>query len=308
MHIALDPGETLEIEVDHRLRFVRCGSKPSGEAPTADAIEDREVDRFGPAAGVAVDLAEHFLRGARVDVFACREGLFQLGHVGHVRGETQFDLAVVGGEDHVALIGHKGMADLAADLGADRDVLQVGLGRGEPPGLRADQAVACVDPPRGGIDRLLQCFGIGTAQLRQLPPFKHFAGDWSAFAVEPFEYRLVGRILPGLALLAALVAELVEQDVAELFGAADGEGLPGQFVDFALQLADFGGESGGEPCKRLAVNLDPVAFHLGHYWHQGPIDAFINSGAAFIRQARFEQAVEPPGDFGVFGGIFGRAV
>ena len=92
-------------------------------------------------------VAEQLLGGQVVDVVAVGEGLLQLRHVGHVRGEPQLDLAVVGAHQHMAGLGDEGVADLAADLGADRDVLQVGVGRGEPPGLRARQAVAGVDPP-----------------------------------------------------------------------------------------------------------------------------------------------------------------
>jgi hypothetical protein len=75
-----------------------------------------------------------------VDVGAAREGLLQLRHVGHVRGQAKLDLAVVGAQQHMARLGDEGVADAAADLGADRDVLEVGVGRGQPPGLRARQA------------------------------------------------------------------------------------------------------------------------------------------------------------------------
>jgi len=40
-----------------------------------------------------------------------------------VRGKAQLDLAVVCRQQHVAPLGHKGVTDLAADLGADGDVL-----------------------------------------------------------------------------------------------------------------------------------------------------------------------------------------
>jgi hypothetical protein len=58
-----------------------------------------------------------------------RERLAQRGHVGDVRGEAQLDLRIVGGEDHIAGLRHEGVADLAAGLGADRDVLEIRVGR-----------------------------------------------------------------------------------------------------------------------------------------------------------------------------------
>ena len=99
------------------------------------------------AARLAVDCAEQFLGGHIVDVRSGPESLLQLRHVGHVRGKPQLDLAIVGAHQHMAGLGDKGIADLPADVGADRDVLQVRLGRGQPPGLRPRQAVAGVDPP-----------------------------------------------------------------------------------------------------------------------------------------------------------------
>ena len=57
------------------------------------------------------------------------EGLFQLRHIGDMSGEPQLDLAVVGRQQHMAGLGDKGAADATALLGADRDVLQVGIVR-----------------------------------------------------------------------------------------------------------------------------------------------------------------------------------
>ena len=93
------------------------------------------------------------------------ERLLQLRHVGHVRGDAQLDLAVVGAHQHVARLGDEGVADLAADLGADRDVLQVRVGRRQPPGLRAGQAEAGVDAAGLGVDLRLQRVGVGRSSL-----------------------------------------------------------------------------------------------------------------------------------------------
>ena len=69
-----------------------------------------------------------------VDVEAVGEGLPQLRDVGDMGEHAQLDLAVVGRDQLVPGVGDEGGADLAALLGADRDVLQVRLGRGQPPG------------------------------------------------------------------------------------------------------------------------------------------------------------------------------
>ena len=126
--VALDAREALEIGVDHRLRLVRRHFQPRGETPAADAVEDREVDRLGARAGIARHLAEHLFGRAGVDVLAIGEGFLERIDPGHMRRQPQFDLRIVGGEQHVAEFGHEGLADLAADRGAHRYILEVGVG------------------------------------------------------------------------------------------------------------------------------------------------------------------------------------
>ena len=58
--------------------------------------------------------------------------LLELRNIGDVSEHAQLDLRIVGRDQLVALFGDEGGADFAAFLGADRDVLQVGIGRGEP--------------------------------------------------------------------------------------------------------------------------------------------------------------------------------
>ncbi len=69
--VGADAGEALEIAGDRSPAPSSARDlQPRGEAPARDAVEDREVDRLGPAARVAVDLAEQLLRGHVVDVVA----------------------------------------------------------------------------------------------------------------------------------------------------------------------------------------------------------------------------------------------
>ena len=67
-----DAGEALEIAVDDRLAFVLRHAEPPGDAPRRAAVEDREVDRLGLVARVAVDPPEQLLGGQAVDVDAVR--------------------------------------------------------------------------------------------------------------------------------------------------------------------------------------------------------------------------------------------
>ena len=115
-----------------------------------------------------------------LDVRAGPERVLELRHVGHVRREPQLDLAVVGAQQLVPGLGDEGVADLAADLGPDRDVLQVRIVRRQPSGLRAGQREAGVDPPRLGVDLRLQRVGVGRLELGQLAPLEHQPGALDA--------------------------------------------------------------------------------------------------------------------------------
>ncbi len=306
--VFLNPREALEIGVDHLLGFFRLDLEAASEAPARNAVQDGEVDGLGARSRIAGHFAEHLGRGARMDVLPVLEGFAQGRHLGHVRGEPQLDLRIVGSQQDVAFLGDEGIADLATDFGADGNVLQVRVGRGESPGLGADEAVAGVDAAGLGIDRFLQRIGIGRLQLGQLAPLEHLVGDIRTIAGKPFEYRLIGRILPALALFPALVAKLVEQNFSQLLGAADGKFLAGEFVDLALQAAGLGCKLFRKLCKAGAVHLDAMAFHPRHHRDQRSVDAFVDFRPAFDGQAALQMRVQAPGHVGILGGIFGRLV
>ena len=96
--VGADAGEALEIAVDDRFAFLLRHAEPPGDAPRRAAVEDREVDRLGLVARVAVDRPEQLLARSGVDVVARAERFLELRHVGHVRGEPQLDLAIVGAD------------------------------------------------------------------------------------------------------------------------------------------------------------------------------------------------------------------
>ncbi len=67
--------------------------------------------------------AEHLDHGARVDVFVFAERVGEHRIFRHMREHAQLDLRVVADDQQRAAVGAEGAADLAAQLGADRDVL-----------------------------------------------------------------------------------------------------------------------------------------------------------------------------------------
>ena len=304
--IVADAREAFEIAVDDRLALGLVDPEPAREAPGRDPVENREVDRLGLVAGVAVDASEQFLRGHAVNIGARRERLLELGDVRDVRGEAKLDLAVVGAHQQMARFGDEGVADLPAQFGPDGDVLKIGIGRGQPTGLRRSEAITGVDPSGGGVDLRLERVGVGGLELGQLTPFEHQPGAGHALGGKPFEFVDVGRIGPALALAPALETEPVVKHLAELLGRADRERAAGRFEHPLLEPRNLGREGLRQGGKMLAVDLDALALHRRDDRDQRPVDEFIDSGRIFRRNPGLEPVPQAERDVGVLGGIFGR--
>ena len=136
----------------------------------------------------------------------------------------QLDLAIVG-RDELAPFGRdEGASDLAPLLGADRNVLQVGLGRRQAPSGRRGERVGRVNAASRRIDEARQRVGVGRLELGDLAPFEHARRQLMAFGGQVFEHARRGRPGAGRGLLAAGQAHLAEQDVAELFRRSGIEG------------------------------------------------------------------------------------
>src|SRR5690606_36970964 len=141
-------GVALEVAVDVVLRFAALDAEIARQAPGAHAVHQAEVDGLGGPALFAIDLVgvqvEHLGGGGAVDVGAVGEGVQQLFVAGQMGHDPQFDLRVVGGQDAPALGRDEGFADAPTGLGAHRNVLQTGVGRGQPAGGGGGLVVAGV--------------------------------------------------------------------------------------------------------------------------------------------------------------------
>src|SRR5581483_1350099 len=151
-----------------------------GEAEGRDAVDNAEVDGLGAGAGLfahggGVDF-EDLGGGEGVDVFASAVGVEEERVLREVRHEAELDLRVVGGHEEVAGRGDEGGANLAADGGADGDVLQVGVGGREAAGGGADLV-------EGGVDALIgvgergQRVEVGAFELGELAVLEDVADD-----------------------------------------------------------------------------------------------------------------------------------
>ena len=113
------------------------GREPERRLP----VDDSEVDRLGVAAMLRRHHqrrhAENLGRGARVDILAVAERVHQHRIARHVRQQPQLDLRIIGDDQLPARPRHERRANFAAQLGADRDVLQIRIRGRQPPRGRA---------------------------------------------------------------------------------------------------------------------------------------------------------------------------
>jgi len=124
-----------------------------------------------------------------------------------------------GGDDAVSLPGHEGLADAASLGGAYRDVLQVGIRRGEPPGGGHCLVVGGVNPSRIGVDQLRQLVGVGGLELAHAAELQDQPRQREVQR-QLLQHRLGGG---GLSLGSAgfhRQLQLLEQDALDLLGGA----------------------------------------------------------------------------------------
>ena len=132
VHVSLDAWVGGEVAVDQLAGFGAGDGEALGQAKGGDAVDDAKVGRLGAAAHVGGDLlggdAEDLGGRGGVDVGTVAEGVghvFVAAEMGH---DAQLDLRIVGRkEDGFGVVSGEGFADLAAQLLAHGDVLQVGV-------------------------------------------------------------------------------------------------------------------------------------------------------------------------------------
>jgi hypothetical protein len=121
--------------------------------------------------------AEHLERRAVVNVLALAERVDEGLLAGEVREHPQLDLRVVSRDEHVSAFGDEGAPDLAADLGPDRDVLQVGVAAAQPSCCRDGLVEARVHAPGVGVDQGGQRVDIRALQLLEAAPLEDELGQ-----------------------------------------------------------------------------------------------------------------------------------
>ena len=152
-----------------------------------------------------------------MDVLALGKGGQQALVTGEVRHDAQLNLGIVRRYQLVASARDEGLPDPASLLVAHRNVLQVGIGRGEPAGCRHRLMIGGMHPPGLGLDHQRQLVGIGGLELGQAAVLHQQARQIVGF--RQFSQHLFGG---GWGTLGGLLEDrqpqLDEQYLAELLG------------------------------------------------------------------------------------------
>ena len=238
-----------------------------------------------------------------MDVDAVRKGLLEGRNIRDMGEDAQLDLGIVERDERLALIGHERLTDAAAFLGADRDVLQVRVRRGQAPGVGARDRIGGVHAARLRVDVLLKRVGVGGLQLRQLAPIKHAAGQ-IMLRREVLKNIGPGRVLARLPFLAARQAHFVKEDVTQLRGRTHVELFARKLMDLIFKRRHLLAERVGHAAQRVAVHLDAVHLHFGEHRHEGAFERLVDRRHLGAVELRLELLPEPQSNIGIFGGVF----
>ena len=264
-----------------------------GKGEGGNAVDDAKVHRLGrpahvgrhPVRGHSKDLRG----GDGVDVHPIPEGLNHGLIPGHVGQQPQLDLGVVGVHQHPAGPGHKHGAHLRPQGGAHRDILQVGLGGGQPPGGGDGVLEAGVDAPVSGND-LAQALHIGGVELGQLSVLQH-QRDNGVLILQLLQHLGVGGV-PGLGLLHRGQPQLFKQNMAQLLGREDVELLPRLSINFLLGVRNAPGEHLAKPGQCPLVHQHPAPLHIGQHRAQGDLHLLEQLGQPQLVQLGGQLLVE----------------
>ena len=180
----------------------------------------------------------HDLRGgARVDVLPPLERLDQGRLLREVREDPQLDLRVVGGHEAPPVLRDERLADAPAELGADRDVLEIRVRRRQPPRRRDQLVERGVDAPRPRIDEHRQRVGVRALELGELAVLEDLPGQ-RVPERQLLQHVGVGGVA-GLGALDRRQLQLLEEHDRELLRRDRVERLAGELVDLAREVVEL---------------------------------------------------------------------
>jgi len=204
-----------------------------------------------------------------VDVLPGQKGLLHGFVARDVGQDAQLDLAVVRvGQDAAGLCQEK-LAQAAAQLGADGDVLQIGLAGRQPPGAGLGLVEGGVHAPVRPDD-LEQALHVGAVELlvgAVLQDVLHRR----AVGPQAFEGFGVGGVA-ALGLFAGRQAHFYKQGLAQLLGAVQVELVAHLCVNAGKALLQHGLELFAEGHEALPVHQHAGTLHIRQHQGQGELN------------------------------------
>ena len=301
VEVALHAGQRAEVGLDELARLRRLHAGLLREAARAHAVHEAVVDDLR----LVAQLRRHHVRQqavddrrrARVDVFALLERLDERLVARQVREDAQFDLAVVRGQQRPALAARDECgAHLAAFLGADRDVLQVGIvarqaaRRGDCLVERRVHAALAVAQRRQRVD-------VGALQLRELAPLEQQHRHLVVLR-HLLQHFVVGLVLARrraarlLQRRGAVHFELVEQHDADLLRRAEVEGVARALVHARFELGDALVHLAADGSEVVAVERDALDLHVEQHGHERQLHLVEHRVDLRVREFGFEDALQ----------------
>ena len=276
LHVAVHLGEGVQVGFQEGLRLLDRNAQVAAEREGPLAVHDAEVDRLGRGAqlvgdgllGDAVDLGG----GGAVDVRPALEGVLHGLVAGDVRQNAQLDLAVIGVHQRAAAVRHKVTPQPAAQLGADGDVLQIGLGGADAPGAGLGLDKRRMDAPIRP-DGLQKPLHIGGVQLLVGAVFQNVVHH-RAVRAQALQCLGVGGIA-ALGLFAGRQTQLVKQRLAQLLGAVQVKGVAHLVIDAGQQGFQFPLQFHAEPADALSVHRKADALHVRQHAGQRQLHLIV---------------------------------
>ena len=222
------------------------------------------------------------------------------GDVGH---DAQLDLRVVGGHQRAPRRGDEGAPHAPALLGADRDVLQVGVGGGQPPGGGAGLVEGGVQAPGVGVQHLRQLAQVGGQQLGALAVLQNHARQLVLLG-QLLEHVLGGGGGAGRRLAQRREAALGEQHLLQVARGVQVELAPADLEDARPQLLLRRVQLRGLRRQRRHVERHPGALHRAQHRRQRQLQLAVQpQQRGLALQPRPQAPVQAQGHVGVLGRV-----
>ena len=112
------------------------------------------------------------------------------------------------------------------------------------------------------------------------------------------------RAAPGLCFFHHPQVHLIEENLGELLGGVDIELPSGGAMDLGLELIDLRGQADTGLLQTLEIEGHSLVLHIGKHAQQRHLELVKELPETFRFELRRQQFVEPPGDVGIFSGVF----